>query len=42
MRLKACGVMSNLYENAVRLYPGATSEEKNWLLENVLGHDYQP
>ncbi len=42
LRLKACGVMSSLYENAVKLYPSATTEEKNWLLENVLGHDYQP
>ena len=41
LRLKACGVMTSLYENAVALYPSANQEEKDWLLENVLGNDYK-
>lgn len=35
------GVKTCLYEQAEKLFDGASEEEKSWLLENVLGHDYE-
>ncbi|MBQ5602430.1 MAG: SH3 domain-containing protein [Clostridia bacterium] len=41
MSLKASGVTSNLYKCAEKMYASASDLEKNWLIENVLGHDYE-
>ena len=41
MTLKASGVTSNLYKCADKMYASASDLEKNWLIENVLGHDYE-
>ncbi len=41
MDLKASGVTSNLYKCAEKMYASASDLEKNWLIENVLGHDYE-
>ena len=41
MDLKASGVTSNLYKCADKIYASASDLEKNWLIENVLGHDYE-
>ncbi len=41
MTLKASGITSNLYKCAEKIYASASDLEKNWLIENVLGHDYE-
>ena len=35
------GLKTSMYAQAERLYANASEEEKSWLLENVLGHDYK-
>ena len=41
LALQSRGVKTSLYECAVKMFPNVTDEEKDWLRENILGHDYR-
>ncbi len=39
--LRGSGISASLYTCAEKIYATVSEAEKNWLIENILGHDYE-